>query len=187
MAKVLFYIYPGFTEFEITVAMTILAHLHEVVTVGPDQAPVTGEGGLRCLPHVAIDQVNANDYAGLIVPGAEDAIHLNDAAALHELLRQMDAAGKPVAAVCSGPLALLRAGVLGDRPYTVAYTPEQRAFLQFPAETFQDVNVVRDGNLLTATGHGYAEFGVAVGDLFGIYRDAEHRSRVSRFYVDHER
>lgn len=185
MAKVLFYIYPGFTEFEITVAMTVLAHHCEVVTVGPDLAPVTGEGGLRCLPHLAVDQVNADDYAGLIVPGAEDAFHLNDAAALHGLLRQMDAVGKPVAAVCSGPLALLRAGVLANRPYTVAYTPEQRAFLQFPAHSFRDENVVRDGNLLTATGHGYAEFGVAVGDLFGIYRDAEHRSRTARFYVEH--
>src|SRR5690348_16845233 len=63
-------------------------------------------------------EVNAVDYAALIIPGgrAPEYIRLNPA--VLDLVRKFDAAHKPIAAICHGLQLLAAAGVLKGRRCT---------------------------------------------------------------------
>ena len=82
------------------------------------------------------DKVDVADYAGLVVPGgrAPEYLRLNER--VLEIVREFDAAGKPIAAICHGPQLLVSAGILKGRTCTcyAAVKPD----------------VVAAGNLVTA-------------------------------------
>ena len=182
MAQVLLLIYPTFSEFEVTVATTILAKAFDVVTIGLDLSPVASEGGLACLPHDTIPNVDPEEYAGMIIPGAPEFRPVFESEPLARLVRALDASGKPLAAICGGPAMLAKAGALHGRRYTASLPPEHRSFLGMPEEGFTEEDLVQDGHILTATGQAYVEFGLATSRLFGYFRDEEHFDRVAAFY-----
>ena len=96
----------------------------------------------------AIDECRAEDYAGLVLPGgsAPEKVRLN-ANAL-KIVREMNAAGKPIAAICHGPQTLISADVLRGRKAT-AY-PGVRDDLKNAGAIYEDAPVVVDGNLVTS-------------------------------------
>lgn len=66
-----------------------------------------------------IDQVRADDYDGLILPGGvhnPDSLRTNPQAV--QLVRDFMDKGKPVSAICHGPWLLAEADVLQDRKVT---------------------------------------------------------------------
>ena len=58
------------------------------------------------------DKVNVAEYAGLCVPGGRAPEYLRLNARVLEIVREFDAARKPIAAICHGPQLLVTAGVL---------------------------------------------------------------------------
>ena len=58
------------------------------------------------------DKVNTADYAGLVVPGDRAPEYLRLNPRLLEIVREFNAAEKPIAAVCHGPQILVSAGIL---------------------------------------------------------------------------
>ena len=99
------------------------------------------------------DKVDVADYAGLVVPGgrAPEYLRLNER--VLEIVREFDAAGKPIAAICHGPQLLVSAGILTGRTCTcyAAVKPDVVA----AGATWHDFNAtasnaVVDGNLVTA-------------------------------------
>ena len=99
------------------------------------------------------DKVDVADYAGLVVPGgrAPEYLRLNER--VLEIVREFDAAGKPIAAICHGPQLLVSAGILKGRTCTcyAAVKPDVVA----AGATWHDFNAtasnaVVDGNLVTA-------------------------------------
>ncbi|TRX75396.1 DJ-1/PfpI family protein [Pseudomonas mangiferae] len=74
------------------------------------------------------DGVRAEDYDALVIPGgrAPEYLRLNEA--VLALVRDFDAAGKPIAAVCHGAQLLAAAGVLRGRACSAypACAPEVR-------------------------------------------------------------
>lgn len=70
---------------------------------------------------ILIDEVVADDYAALAIPGGfEDYGYYEDAfnEELLELARSFDSGGKPIASVCVGALPLAKSGVLKGRRAT---------------------------------------------------------------------
>lgn len=173
-------VYPGFSEFEVTVAMTLLSQQGRVDTVGLNDHLVRGEGGLRVLPTKGLQDVRVEDYQALIVPGGADIEPLALApGALPALVAEFAAAGKVVAAICGGTYLLGRAGLLRDRAYTVTFTAAQREGLRLPEEHFTYQDVVRSGQVITAQGHAFVEFGLAVAQALGGVPDL---NRARYFY-----
>lgn len=162
MKRVGLLLFPGFSEFEVMVATSLLRSSHELVTVAPTDEPVTSEAGLTFLSHKTLGNIDSDELEALIVPGG-DMVHLKDAEPLFSLVKEMSEHGAFLAAVCSGPYVLARAGVLAGRPYTVTFTEEQRTFLGcFDETTFRYEPVVQNGNIITAQGHAFVAFGLAV-------------------------
>ena len=167
-------VYPGFSEFEVTVALNLLARKYRVVSVGLTLEPVTGEGGLRVLPERAIQDVHAESFTAALIPGAEDLEVLADVPALDVFLQNMRAREKVLGAICGGAFALAQAGLLEGIAYTVTFNAEQRAFLKvFPELGFEYRDVVRSGSIVTAQGHAFVEFGLVMAKALGAVHNLE--------------
>lgn len=99
----------------------------------------------------AFDQVRAEDYHGLVIPGGRAPEYLRLNAQVIELVQAFVAAGKPIAAVCHGPQLLAAAGVLKGRSCSAypACAPEVRLaggeYVELPVDAAHV-----DGNLVTA-------------------------------------
>lgn len=84
----------------------------EVVVAGPE-AGVTyaGKNGYPCQSDAAINDMAAEDFDGLIVPGGFMPDKLRREAKVLQLVRDFDSAGKLIAAICHGGWIPISAGV----------------------------------------------------------------------------
>ena len=113
----------------------------------------TEKRGHNFVLNADFDAIRAGDYDALLLPGgrAPEYIRLNPK--VLELVREINAAGKPIAAICHGPQILVSAGVLKGRTCT-AYPAVQPDVVDAGAR-WCDVNATAsnacvEGNLVTA-------------------------------------
>jgi protease I len=84
----------------------------KVVMVGPEaKHQYSGKNGYPCTTDVAIAEVQVDDIDGLIVPGGFMPDKLRRDNRVLEIVRQFDAAGKLIAAICHGGWIPISAGV----------------------------------------------------------------------------
>ena len=77
---------------------------------------VTTMGGLRLRPDMRVTELNLDDVAALILPGANT--WGSDHGAVLRIAQDLLLKGIPVAAICGATLGLARSGLLNDRPHT---------------------------------------------------------------------
>jgi putative intracellular protease/amidase len=134
-----------------------------VQVVAATDEPVRSMGGIEVTPDVRVDELEPDDSSLLILPGADtwaDPRHERILAVAGQFLD----AGVPVAAICGATIAMADAGMLDDRPHTSndldalkAMAPNYRGEQHYRTEP-----VVRDGQLITASGVAPAHFAAAV-------------------------
>ncbi|TXR98790.1 glutamine amidotransferase [Bacillus sp. SH7-1] len=161
----LLFVYPTFAEFEITVATALLKKKYEIITVGLTKELVISETGLQVKPHMELSEVRVDEYEGILIPGGEE-VQLKDAKALFSIIHQFYEQEKLVAAICAGPYALAKAGLFKGISYTV--TMDYKKLDCFPVENFVYEQVVQHSNIITAQGHAFVPFGIAIASYFGI-------------------
>lgn len=107
--------------------------------------------GHRFTLNADFEQVRAEDYDALVVPGGRAPEYLRLNPKVLALVRTMDQAGKPIAALCHGPQILAAAGVLEGRTCSAypAVGPEVVEAGGIYAEIPVD-KAVTDGNKVTA-------------------------------------
>ena len=95
--------------------------------------------------------VHTADYVGLVIPGGRAPEYLRMNARIIEIVREFDAAKKPIAAVCHGAQILAAADVLKGRICS-AY-PACAAEVKLAGGQYADIAVteaITDGHLVTA-------------------------------------
>jgi protease I len=91
----------------------------EVVRVGPKAKLVyKGKSGLATKSDAGMEQVNAEDFDGLIIPGGYAPDHMRRHQAMIGLVRDMFEQNKVVAAICHAGWLLASAGVARGRRLT---------------------------------------------------------------------
>jgi protease I len=84
----------------------------EVVLAGPEANQLyVGKNGYPCTSDAAIAGVSAENFDGLVVPGGFMPDKLRRDPKVLEIVRQIDSAGKLVAAICHGGWIPISAGV----------------------------------------------------------------------------
>jgi len=113
-----------------------------------------------------VEQAEAGDYDGLLVPGGFiNPDLLRQSAPARALVHEFVQSGKPVVTLCHGPWVLASAGVLQGR--TVTSWAGIRDDVVNAGATWLDQEVVRDGNLTTSRGpQDMAAFVPAMLDAF---------------------
>lgn len=90
----------------------------EVISAGIDLKPIHGKNGLEIIPTTRIDSLRASELFALVVPGGWAPDKLRRHAAVTNLTRDMDAAGKTIGIICHGGLVAISAGIVRGRRAT---------------------------------------------------------------------
>jgi protease I len=121
----------------------------KVVPVGTDsQEKYKGKNGYPITVDCTVEEVKADDFDAVIVPGgwAPDYIRRNKAAL--ELVAQMNSKKRIVAAICHAGWVLVSAGILKGRKCT-SFSAIKDDMVNAGAN-WQDEEVIVDGNLITS-------------------------------------
>ena len=128
--------------------------------------------------------VCAQDYDALAIPGGFEEYGYYEEAYRQDtvgLIRAFHKAGKPIASICVGALALGNSGILEGRKattYALSGGHRQKQLADFGAEVLEDESIVVDGNLITSCGPSTAP-GVAF-RLLEMLADQEHTQKVKK-------
>src|SRR5690348_3320612 len=169
-SRVLIVATDGFEEWELFGPREILLKRGaEVVLASPKrdpiQATVHDDPGKTIRPDMTVDEVEAEDFDALILPGGvrnPDQLRMSDRAI--EIIRQFAEHGKPIGAICHGPWLLVEADLLRGR--TATSWPSIRTDLKNAGANVVDEAAVTDGNIVTSrNAQDVEEFTRALGDL----------------------
>lgn len=115
-----------------------------VLTAGLELKSIKGKNGLAITPDTKIDALNADDLLALIVPGGWAPDKLRRYSAVTDLVRQMDAAQKPIAIICHAGLVAISAGIVKGHRATGSLGIKDD--LINAGATWVDEAAFRDGN-----------------------------------------
>lgn len=102
-----------------------------------------------------IDEVNGENYDAFYIPGGlPGATNIRDNEKVIELIKEADAQGKILAAICAGPIVLEAGGILKDKNFT-CYPGFEK---EIKSGSFVDDLVVKDGNIFTGKGPAAAAY-----------------------------
>lgn len=113
-----------------------------------DWGEVKGNKGYIVSANLSIDEAEPEAFDALYVPGGKVAEKLAMHEAIIRLVQAFARLGRPMAAICHGPLLLAAAGVLTGRRATCYYKVSNS--LQKAGAIYEDSPVVVDGNIVTS-------------------------------------
>lgn len=156
MITVLVPIAKGFEEIEAVSIIDVLrrAEIEVLVASLDDNSLVKGANGITIQTDLEVKNVSTDELDMIVLPGGWDGTYaLSDDKNVQRLLKEMDAKGKNIAAICAAPFALNAAGVLKQN-FTCYPSVEE----QIREDGYQGDNsmVVEDENVMTSRGPGTA-------------------------------
>jgi len=121
----------------------------EVVTVAARAGETyAGKYGYPMVADRSYEQVEAADFDGVVIPGGYAPDHIRRYERANRFVREMDAQGKLVAAICHAGWVLVSAGILKGRRVT-CFSAIKDDVVNAGA-LYEDAEVVVDGNLVTS-------------------------------------
>ncbi|HTM43706.1 MAG TPA: DJ-1 family glyoxalase III [Polyangiaceae bacterium] len=161
-SRALLLLATGAEEMEVAIAADVMRRAGiEVTVAGVDGAqPVRCSRGLLITPDLDLNDAQGK-YDALVLPGgAAGAGRLCASAQVGKLLREQEASGLLLAAICAAPSALKAHGVFAGKRMTIYPGMENEIVGHGQVEHDR---VVIDGNLITSRGPGTAfEFALAI-------------------------
>ena len=140
-----------------------------VVTVGATRAPVTTMGGVHIEPDLAVDDVELDRAAMLILPGAETWADADAHGPVLAVARRFMEAGIPVAAICGATFGLAQAGLLDGHRHTSNASVFLASSGYAAADLYIEQRAVTDRGLITASGCHPVEFAVEIFRALELY------------------
>ncbi len=124
----------------------------------------TGSQGLKIRADVSFFNIHVNNFAGIVFIGGPGVLNYWDNPVLHKISKRFYDAGKIVAAICSAPVILARAGILNGKEATCF--PNDKNELEREGATYENKNVIVAGTVITAQGpHAAVEFGNKIAEV----------------------
>ena len=137
----------------------------------PGGKPVTSSGGLKVTPDLAVEDIDVGAIDALVVNGGT-AWSQADAPDIGKVLLAARDAGKTVAGICDGTLALARAGLLDEVEHTSNSTDNLTPTGYQGASRYQDQpDAVVSGKIVTAPGTAPVSFMGGVLQTLGLRDD----------------
>lgn len=128
----------------------------ELITVGTRDT-LACTWNFKVTPELLINQVSANDFDGLAIPGGfEEAGYFEDAFRedVLELVREFNRQKKIIATICLAALVLGKSGILEGRnatTYHLSNGKRQAQLAEMGAKIIPDEPIVIDDNLITSS------------------------------------
>jgi len=120
----------------------------KTMVIGLTRDPIKGKKGYSITPNTSIDDVKAQDFDFLIVPGGKSPEKLRLNNKILRFVKDFDTQGKPIAAICHAGQVLSSAGIVKNRTLTcVAGIKDD---MINAGAHYVDQAAVVDGNLVTS-------------------------------------
>jgi protease I len=121
-----------------------------VVTVGAKAGETyTSKLGYPVKSQLSYDEANAKDFDGVVAPGGYAPDHIRRHPKANQFVKDMDAQGKLVAAICHGPWILCSAGGMLKGRKATSFFAIKDDVVNAGAH-WVDAEVVVDNNLVTS-------------------------------------
>ena len=164
MSKVYVFLAEGFEEIEGLTVVDLLRRAKidtEMVSV-MDGKQIKGSHGIKVTADSMFADVDFSDADVLVLPGGmPGTLNLGNHEGLCELLKKHYEEKKMIAAICAAPALVFGKLVFGKQLKMTCY-PGFEGVLPVHFE-LSSQGVVRDGNVITAKGPGFAvQFGLAI-------------------------
>ena len=127
----------------------LLEEGYEVHLVGPKRDAVyTSKSGLTEKSTHASNEIRAEDYDGVVIPGGFSPDFMRRTKATVDFVREMDKLNKPVAAICHGGWMLASACNLKGKKVTSFFSIKDD--MVHAGAEYVDEEVVVSGNIITS-------------------------------------
>ncbi len=140
----------GFEDSELTKPLEAARNAGaEVTIISEEKGQIKGKNGTEVNVDEVVDDVDASQYDGLLVPGGvanPDKLRMNEEAV--SFVRDFFEQHKPAAVICHGPWMLVEAGVLEGRKLTS--WPSLKTDIKNAGGNWVDEEVVTDDGLVTS-------------------------------------
>jgi protease I len=131
-----------------TVKRRLLKSGKNIFITSDDHFVCSGSKGMKVKSDTSFYNVNVNNFGALILIGGTGSRNYWKNAALHKIVKKFFDAKKVVAAICSSPITLAKAGILQNKKAT-CYSEDKMELINDGID-YQDKNVVVDENIVTA-------------------------------------
>lgn len=163
MTKVVIILADGFEELEAVTVIDVLRRAGiEIVSAGLHEGPVSSARQIKIIPDTVIDTISSDDFDMLVLPGGmPGSANLNADSRVKDLIRDFNAKGKMMGAICAAPYVLADAGILNGKRATSYPSFKDK----LGSAIYEEKTVVEDDNILTSRGPGTAlSFALAIAE-----------------------
>jgi len=150
MMRIVSYVYDDFEDLEFwypTYRLREAGHTVDIVGERPEKTYL-GKYGVPATCTHGFDDLDEQDYDGVLVPGGWAPDKLRRFSAVTDFVRAMDAKGALVGEICHAGWVLISAGILKGR--RVTSTPGIRDDMTNAGAIWVDEAVIVDGNLVSS-------------------------------------
>jgi putative intracellular protease/amidase len=170
------FIFDGFADWEpalVTSGLNTYSDF-EIKTFSIDGKPVKSMGNLRVQPDRGFNEIKANDFDLLILPGGKTWEEGGNKE-IGEFVKDRFHQGKTIAAICAATTFLARQGIFENIQHTsngLEYLKKQVP--AYGAEgNYINQPCVADKNIITANGAAMIEFAYTIFERFEIFKKEE--------------
>lgn len=162
MKKIYMYLLDTMADFEhgyvlqgLTLQKMLSKQEYELCTVATSREPIRTVGGMTLIPDIALDELDENQAAALLLIGA-DTWGDTEQVAILEVAKSLIERGVLVAAICGATLGLANVGILDTRYHTsnALFFLTNMASNYSGEQYYKDAVAVTDNNLVTASAAG---------------------------------
>lgn len=179
MGKTAVLIYDGFSNFEISVALEILAlNNKEIVIFSKNKKVVRSEERINVIPDKDINEIEVDDFDSLLLPGAVDIRNIIEDEQIKEFISKFEY--KIIGAISIAPILLLKAGILKDKKFMAGVNKEELYDEGFTfdelikmkdwndcVELRSEMEYIIDGNIITSVAFNFVKFGIQFCKMLG--------------------
>lgn len=180
MKKTALLIYDSFCNFEISVALEVLALGEKEVTVfGITKATIKSEEGLFVVPQKDISELDIKEYDSLLLPGAMDIRGAIENSTVIDFIKNFE--GKIIGAISIAPIMLVKAGFLSGKQFMAGVNKEEIMEEGFSEEELSQMigwddnlkktvseGYIVTGDIVTSISYNFVKFGLKFGLMLGI-------------------
>lgn len=120
----------------------------QTVVAGLGAKEYHGKKGYPCTPDTTVDEIRAEDFDALVIPGGWAPDTMRRSERLLTITRAMHEAGKPIAFICHAGWVPISAGIVRGRRGTSVNAIKDD--LVNAGMLWEDAEVVIDGNLISS-------------------------------------
>lgn len=144
----------GFEQTEYHDTKKVIAAAGFPVITGSDKTGnATAKDGSHIPVEITIDEVKADDYAGIFFIGGPLALEHLDNKISYTIAQDTFTQHKPIGAICIATRILAKAGILHDK-YATGWNEDGKLpdlYTKYNVQYLPEEKVVVDGNIITAT------------------------------------